>query len=450
MDIGEYILSEYVPAKPLNSNLEVSLGSDELAPPEASAQLRCSDGLKFPFARANHQPRAAAIKERRVIVAEDEATGTKRVVELTLDPGSPFDFQPGDTLAVVPRNSRQLVDRLLKRLELMTSADTCCHVKLIPGCAKKSKVPAHIPQPSSPREIITDCLALNSVPQKQFLSALSGFTCNENEQRFLACLSSKQAAAFYNTIFLEGGLRLPEILELCVTCKPPLAFLAEHLPRLLPRPYSLSNSPMEGDAKELRIIYSVLGKKPGVTTGMLEATDQQCDKIIIYPRLSNSFRFTEEDVCNNQILIAVGTGLAPFLGFLSHKEQLLNQGQRVNLGHTWLYVGAKTTDAIPKLDNLLEWQLSSVLQRLRMCQSHGDFPCYVQQLLEEDSEELVEFLMQSNTVVYVCADGAKISQSIFNGLRQSLQNALHLNEEEAAQKLKDLVPQGKFREDIWA
>ncbi|KAH8288416.1 hypothetical protein KR054_002552, partial [Drosophila jambulina] len=452
-DIEAYILSEYIPAKPLGSNLEVCFTGEEQVLSETCAQLRCGDVLKFPFARSDdHRPKPAVVKGSKVLVAADEATGTKRVVELVLE--SSFDYQPGDTIGVVPSNCPDVVDALLTRLDLKDKADAGFILKLVLNCAKKNaKVPAHIPPSTTPREILTHCLALGSVPQKQFLSALAGFTCNERERSFLACLSSKQATAHYNSLVLEQGLSLSEILDLCGSCKPPLAFLAEHLPRLLPRPYSIANTPLESSVQELRIIYSLLSHKPGVTTSFLEGKVQKANKdpaeVIIYPRLSTTFRYTEQDLCSNQILIAVGTGLAPFLGFLGHKEQLLRQQPHQDKGQSWLFAGAKTPEAILKRDQLLAWQQSTVLSRFRSCFSRGESPCYVQTLLEEDAEELVELLLKPETVLYVCADGAKISQSIANGLSVCLQKALYLNEEEALRRLKELKTQGKYREDVW-
>jgi len=388
-----------------------------------------------------------------VLVAADKATETKRVVELTLE--SLFDYEPGDTIGVLPSNKTGVVDHLLHRLELTDQADTTCHLKLALNCAKKNaKLPAHIPATTSPREILTHCLSLNFVPQKQLLSALAGFTINDKERSFLACLSSKQAAEHYQNLILEQGLLFMDILELCENCRPPLAFLVEHLPRLLPRPYSIANSPLEAGNQELRVIYSVLSHKPGVTTSMLEAkaersTPQKPTKVVIYPRVSNAFRYTEQDLGSNQILIAVGTGLAPFLGFLAHKEKLKKQQPQQKTGHSWLYIGAKTPEAILKREQLMAWQKSAVLERLRMSHSRGESPSYVQQMLAEEAEDLVKFLLKPETVLYLCADGAKISQSIANGLSLCLQKALHLTEEEASRQLKELKTQGKYREDVW-
>uniref|UniRef100_A0A6P4E5W0 Methionine synthase reductase n=1 Tax=Drosophila rhopaloa TaxID=1041015 RepID=A0A6P4E5W0_DRORH len=453
MSIGAYILSEYIPAKPLVGNLELCFTGEEHTQIDASAQLRCGEVLKFPFARTDSKPRSVVIKGSKVLVAADKETETKRVVELTLE--SSFGYQPGDTIGVVPSNNSEIVERLLHRLQLSEQADTTCHLKLSLNCAKKSaKLPAHIPSATSPREILTHCLSLNFVPQKQLLSALSGFTSNEQERGFLACLSSKQATEHYNSLILEKGLVFMEILDLCENCRPPLCFLAEHLPRLLPRPYSIANSPLETGGQVLRIIYSLLNHKPGVTTRMLEElvkqiNTQQPANVVIYPRLNNAFRYTEQDLGSNQILIAVGTGLAPFLGFLAHKEKLISQQPQREKGHSWLYIGAKTPEAILKRDQLKAWHKSTVLERLRMCHSRGDSPGYVQEMMAEDSEDLVKFLIKHDTVIYVCADGAKISQSIANGLCLCLQKVLHLTEEEASRQLMELKAHGKYREDVW-
>ncbi|XP_001359446.4 methionine synthase reductase [Drosophila pseudoobscura] len=449
-DIEAFILNEFIPAKPLDSNLEVDFTLRKQPKSEKCGQRRCGDILKFPFAQTSSTLTAASIKHSQVLVEADKATETKRVVELTLE-SDDFDYEPGDTIGVLPSNAPAVVEQLLNRLGLIDQADTICQIKLALKCAKKSaKIPAHIPDSTCPREIFTHCLALNGVLQKQFLSALASYTSDAKERGFLACLSSKQATAHYNSLILEQGLRFPDILELCASCQPPLAFLVEHLPRLLPRPYSIANSPLESGTQELRIIYSVLSPKAGVTTSMLEAKCQrqeQSAKVFIYPRLTNTFRYTEKDLCSNQILIAVGTGLAPFLGFLAHKEH--HQKQQPAKGQTWLYVGAKTPQAVLKRNKLLAWQQSSVLQRLRMCHSRGESPSYVQQLLEEDAEELVKLLLKPDTVLYICADGAKISTSIASGLCLCLQKVLHLDETEATRQLKELREQGKYREDLW-
>ncbi|KAH8310418.1 hypothetical protein KR044_001239 [Drosophila immigrans] len=454
MDLGAYTLTEYAAAKPLESNLEVVFTATKQVNSKPCAQPNYDEALKFPFARDNYAPTAVSIEDAQELVSSDAATETKRVVELTLNTAAlgDFSYDPGDTLAVLPCNGSQVVDQLLQRLDLSEQADSTCQVRLLPNCTKKTaKVPAYIAQSTNPREIFTFCVNLHGVPQKQFLSALANCSSNTKERAFLGSLSSKQGAAHYQTLILERGLSFLQLLELCGSCMPTLALLVEHLPRLLPRPYSIANSPLEC-TKQVKIVYSILAKKPGVTTGMLDAKlpllQQQQAKLFVYPRTQNSFRFTADELPGNQILIAVGTALAPFLGFLSHKQLSASKIR----GQTWLYVGAKTPQAVLKQQQLLDWQATSVLQRLRICYSRtaaGNEPKYVQELMEKDAEELVELLLHSATIIYICADGAKISKSIEAALRSCLQRVLQLDEKAAMDKLKELRSQGKYREDVW-
>ncbi|ALC47717.1 CG14882 [Drosophila busckii] len=462
IDIGEYTLKEYVPAKAFESNLKITFtdaNEQDIVKPLPGGQLNCGPTLKFPFALEGYLPTCVTIQEANELVTADENTHTKRVLELILDISAlgTLDYMPGDTVGILPKNAKTVVEQLLQRLELSEQADSICRVDLSLHCAKKNaKVPGHIPATTTPREIFTHCLSLNAVPQKQFLSALAKYTSNINEREFLASLSSKHGAAHYHTLILEQGLCLQDLLELCPSCKPTLALLVEHLPRLLPRPYSIANSPLECSKHQLSIIFSIRAPKPGVTTSMLDALiaqhkqkeHQKPVELNIYPRMHNAFRYTEEHFTGNQILIAVGTGVAPFLGFLAHKAQ----NHELATGLTWLYMGAKTPQAIPKLDKLFEWHETGLIQCLNICTSRDSTeggPKYVHELLEEDAETLVNFLLDPKTVLYVCADGAKISKSISQSLSSCLQQALELNETEAAQEIQEMRTKGKYREDLW-
>ncbi|XP_060649689.1 methionine synthase reductase [Drosophila nasuta] len=453
LDIAAYTLTEYVAAKPLESNLEVVFTDAKQSKP--CAQPDYDEKLKFPFIRDNYKPTAVHIIDAQELVSADAATETKRVVELTLDltPLAELNYDPGDTLAVLPCNNSNVVAKLLQRLNLTEQADITCYVRLVPNCTKKTaKVPVYVPTSATPREIFTFYLNLHGVPQKQFLSALANCTSDVKERAFLDSLSAKQGVAHYQSLILERGVCLMQLLDICGSCMPTLALLVEHLPRLLPRPYSIANSPLKY-TKQLRIIYSILDKKPGVTTSMLDTKlslvkEQQVAKLFVYPRTQNSFRFTAAELPGNQILIAVGTALAPFLGFLAHKE--LSESK--STGQTWLYVGAKTPQAVLKQQQLSHWEATSVLQRLRVCYSRtstGDEPKYVQDLLETDAAELVDLLQQPSTVMYICADGAKISKSIEETVRGCLQRVLQLDGRAALEKIKELRSLGKYREDIW-
>lgn len=337
-------------------------------------------------------------------------------------------------------------------LDLNGEADRKCSVKVVSnGNKKTTKVPPYIPTTTSPREILQDCLNIKSILKKQFLSSLAEYCTDKEEKSFMKCLSSKEGSSFYNFVIIEKGFRLLDILKSCPSCKPPLRLLIEHLTRLLPRPYSIASSPLN-TAEEITIIFSILHKNPGVTTNMMkEKTRTQSSSLLIYLRENNLFRYTEEDYFKNQILIAIGTGLAPFLGFLEHKECIMKGGNNMESGKTWLFVGSTSEQTILHRQQLVKWQSMNVLNKF--IESHSRVNAssyqYIQDSLYANSQEFVELFLHSDTVIYICADGAQISQSIEMSIHKILTKELTISEVEAADMLKSFKAQGKYREDLW-
>jgi sulfite reductase alpha subunit-like flavoprotein len=89
--------------------------------------------------------------------------------------GSGIDFQPGDTIGVIPENSKDEVERVMKHLKVSEKADTVLTVSVKPGTAKKKAcVPPHIPTKTTLRHILQTCLDIRAVPRKVILQS-SGF-----------------------------------------------------------------------------------------------------------------------------------------------------------------------------------------------------------------------------------------------------------------------------------
>lgn len=339
---------------------------------------------------------------------------------------------------------------------MLDKADTLCSVKISKTCTKKSaKVPTFIPTPTTPREILRDCLNLKSILKKTFLTSLAEYCTDAEEKKFLKCLASKEGSTYYNELIMEKSFGLIDILKLCRTCKPPFSLIVEHLTRLLPRAYSIANSPQKS-SKEITLIFSTLDNNPGVTTQMLkekcsDSNESSQSSLLIYLREPNAFRYTEENFGENQILIAIGTGLAPFLGFLQHKQHLMEKENKENPGTTWLFVGTTSDQTVIHRDELLEWQSRNVLNKF--VESHSRISTapyhYVQEAMEANAHDLIELLMKPDTIIYLCADGGQISKSIEKSLQNILCKELSITEQESAEMLKDFKTKRKYREDIW-
>lgn len=156
-----------------------------------------------------------------------------------------------------------------------------------------------------------------------------------------------------------------------ITCKPPIEILLAHLPRLLPRAYSIVNSNIK-DPHLIKICFSVMhlnNNRKGLTTSWLEdimqrtcidykmehlnisgSNTKDC-KIPIYLRNNISGFNMPQDLSIPLILIGPGTGVSPFIGFLEERT-LINVKKRI--GKAWLFFGCRN----PKLDFIYEKELN--------------------------------------------------------------------------------------------
>lgn len=208
-----------------------------------------------------------------------------------------------------------------------------------------------------------------------FLLALSKYTEDETEKKVLEYLCSKEGASAYTAHILNRNLCVLDLFAIFKTCKPPIEILLEHLPRLVPRPYSIVNSVLSSP-NELKFCFSVMdignGRK-GLVTGWLERiinntslenlvnnlsiTDNEhssdIDKISIYMRKNvNQFSFPE-GFDHPLLLIGPGTGVAPYIGFLEERQYL--RSKKGLQGPIWLFFGCRN----PDIDFIYEEELQN-------------------------------------------------------------------------------------------
>jgi methionine synthase reductase len=189
-----------------------------------------------------------------------------------------------------------------------------------------------------------DCLTQN------FLRLLAEHTSNELEKNSLLELCSRQGSSQFESTIRIPGLSLLDILLEYPSCAPPPQVLIEHLPRLIPRAYSISSSPFQ-NKDSFTFAFNVItftkeeGRKysrAGVCTGWLyemvrnmlmttsdndtalsdletlldssfsnmslneRENDKSTKNVVIYRRKNHNFRLPEDI---NVPIIMVGPGM---------------------------------------------------------------------------------------------------------------------------------------------
>lgn len=337
---------------------------------------------------------------------------------------------------------------VLKTTSLSDLCEQKISIQLIAG--SKKKLPNYLPQQTSIRKCLQECLDLHAIPKKLFLRSLMEHLADDEDKRVLAILCSKEGAAEYTERILNAGIGFLDILKMFQSWnKIPFQLLLEHLPRLLPRPYSVANSPLK-DRNLLKIWFS-LNEPPGIATKMLQDMIGKATALVpIYLRQSNAFTYTSNEMNDPVILIAAGVGVSPFLGFLEHREETQKLEVGVRLPNANMFFGCRHENESLCKDIFKHHLRAGSLNDLKEAFSRdvsSQFK-YVQDQIKSNGTLIVDELLKSNCRLYVCG-----SASMVQDVRKSIQNCftdiLAYSNVDASGFIQNLIKDKRYIEDTW-
>ena len=358
-------------------------------------------------------------------------------------------YNVGDTVGILCHNNTEDVEKLRNILREEDRWNKSCMLSIRADTAKaKAKLPPHLPSNKTTLQyLFTSVVDIRTVPKKLFVRALVEFTEDQKEKSYLSLLCSKEGAKTFSETVTEGRMSILELLDKVPSCHPPVTLLLEHLPRLLPRPYSISSSMLDSPGKISWLFTKVTSPKPGLaTTWMSRLTSG--DKLRLYPRTSSSF-CPPEDKDQDYIMVAAGSGLGPFLAFMRDRKARIDQGEAFK-GKCWLIFGCRYKDADCLCQEFQEDLFrTDVLDKISFAFSRED-PSnkkYVQDVIVDIKDEFASWLIDSNATLYVCGD----AKGMAAGVKKSVSDILvdKLGDNEGAEFMKKMIADKKYKEDIW-
>ncbi|XP_052867501.1 methionine synthase reductase [Anopheles cruzii] len=391
------------------------------------------------------------------VLAEGDDVKTVYELAIKLPPNMEEEYSAGDTIGILTYNLPGEVDYVLDRLHLLALADTPYEVKLTKPIKKKNpELPHYVPRFVTPRRLLAECLDIRITPRKALLQTLAGYTADECEKRLLEILASKEGSNLYNELIVKNEMNFLHVLRYVASCRPPLAVLVEHLPRLQARPYSIASY---GREHQFRVVFAMLNEgRVGLTTHMLESKllhPGRWDKhLYIYLRqMSPSFQYRDEDLERNVIMIGPGTGLSPYLSFLEFRKmaKATNGGsggnRKMKLGAAWLLTSCRYRDRNSLYnEELKQYIQSGVLDQLHVASSRDTDSRYkfVQDIIEDRKEELIELLLEENTKLYLCGEGRTMLPRIQDTIVTCMSKVKGMPKTEAATLLGEYRKAGKY------
>lgn len=340
-------------------------------------------------------------------------------LELSLE-GSGITYEPGDVLAIIPRNNEQLVDLLVSALNVDEATTVSINGVSLPL-----------------KEALFD-LDITAL-SKTLLAKFVPFTSNEQLAKLVEDREQLKD-------FVYGR----DVIDVVETFGPwtwTAQQFVEQLRKIPAREYSIASSysayPEEVHLTIGKVFYEQEGRyREGVVSGDVASHVAIGEQLAVYVKQNPNFKLPEPTT--PIIMVGAGTGIAPFRSFLQEREE---QGAE---GKSWLFFGDQhfVTDFLYQVE-WQNWLKTDVLTNINVAFSRDQQEkVYVQHRLLENAKELYEWIEQGATL-YVCGDEKTLGHSVHEAFITVIEQQRNVSRDEATEYVKELQKQKRYQRDVY-
>lgn len=367
-----------------------------------------------------------------------------------------LNYEIGDHVAVYPNNPTELVQRICDRLNVTPNSYFSASYITADGTETEDKPPIAVP--TTVGHVLSEELDLAlREPINDLLAYLHSATQNPTEKQRLETWLEilRQGEDHPDSIALaknitDNYMSVADLFDEFPGANITFAALLELLPKQKPRLYSISSCPAL-HSQQIQITVGVLqittdaGKvRQGLCSNYLAGL-QPGVKVRIDVRTS-TFR-PPSDPEAVMLMVGPGTGVSPLIGFLQHRQVLLQQGQP--LADATLYFGCRNHHDFLYQEQLQTWYKQGVLSELNVAFSRqGNEKVYVQHLMQQKPKEIWQLLSHPKCHYYVCGD-AKMADDVYEVLLAIANTDGGLSHLEAVQFFEKMKQEKRFVSDVW-
>lgn len=366
------------------------------------------------------------VVSRKLLAHYDEPNRSCFEVVADLSSYSNVKYKTGDHLAVWPENPAHDVQMVLQLLGLYEKKDTVITISPRDG-RTQPKLPTRTTIDALFRHYLDICgpvsretvLALSRMAStslvKESLSAIA-----TSKETFLEHLTT-------NHISFGRILQQTIALDSSASWKPlSLAFVIDHVSPLAPRLYSISSSAM---ISPRQVSLTVANKPtvlvnnpsvtiPGITSSFLTGpnhSDTLEHNISCAPTIYAQIRQTTFKLPVNPatpiVLVAAGSGIAPFRAFIQERARLKSLGRDV--GQMILFFGCQNQHDFLYQDEFKTFTndpLACILRVIPAFSRAGPTKQYVQDSVKTCATDVCDLLLQKDAAIYFCGSALMARQ----------------------------------------
>jgi sulfite reductase (NADPH) flavoprotein alpha-component len=377
-----------------------------------------------PFSRKNPFP-APLLTRRRLDAAGSEKETYHYEFSLA---NSGLTFEPGDSLGLFPTNPPELVDELIHLLgfsgEEEVSGLTGETISLRTALFRERTITT----PS--RQFVQ--LVAERIPAARFLLEFC-----EPTQR------AKLDSYLWGRHVVDFLFEYPDLLGNL----SPVEFVGA-LSKLQPRLYSIASSLKRYPAQAHLLVTNVgfvsHGRaRKGISTSFLSERIVEGAAVPSFIHTAKHFRLPD-DPAAPIIMIGVGTGLAPYRGYLQEREAVGASGRN------WLFFGEQRRTAnFYHETELTAYAAAGLLTRFDTAFSRDQASkIYVQHRIREQGREVWSWLSEG-AYLYVCGDAERMAPDVDAAIHAVVEEHGAMSKEAATEYVTNLRTQKRYRRDVY-
>ena len=372
------------------------------------------------FTREN--PALAPLVDKQPLTRPGSAKLTLHLAFSTADSG--LTYEAGDACGVLPSNDANLVAEILQALRFNGNEQV--------QCGKAGLTTLH--------DALTHHLQVTRLSRKLVQEYARLGQC----ARLLAMLAPENKDQL-DAYTCDRGL-IDLLLEYPGVISDP-AELVTLLPKLTPRLYSISSSPL-AHAGQLHATVAVVRfhahnrDRGGVCSTLFADRTQIADRLPIYIQPNKKFRLPAADA--PMIMIGPGTGVAPFRGFLHERRALGAKGRN------WLFFGERSAaTSFLYREELEAMHADGHLTRFDTAFSRDqEHKVYVQDRMIAQAPTFWSWL-QDGAGVYVCGDAARMAKDVHAALLKIVETQGAMSPQAAEEYVHSLKDQHRYHRDVY-
>jgi len=297
------------------------------------------------------------------------------------------------------------------------------------------------------------------LPEGFFFEMLSYFTEEPREKERLLEFASSQGQDELTDYCTRPKRTATEVLRDFPGVHIPLHYLLDTMPKIRPRPFSISSSqhlfPNQAHITVAIVSYKTYLKAPriGLCTAYLASLDPSNNEDIrvnIYTQCG--YITMPRDPSTPMVMVGPGTGLAIFRAFIQERKYLAEQGNNT-LGEAVFYFGCRYRNkdylyGTEWEDHVKRGHITALFVAFSRDQ---DQKIYVQHLMarKEHATQLWDLLANKQGCFYLSGSARRMPQDVRDAVRAAVMSEGGKSEEEAEAFLKHLEKDKRYCVETW-